>query len=74
MKKRGVLSIKSSLYEDLSLNITPSAWLTDDDGRGASALVDMRYRKVIGDYFPLGSAPNAETLYCKEDDGFVLQN
>ena len=69
-KRDEFLSIRSSLNEDLSLNIIPSAWLTDD-GRGESALVDIRYRKVIGEFFPLGSAPNIETLYCKEDEGFV---
>ena len=56
---------------EVVLNITPSSWLTDLDGRGMSSLIPFQYRSEIGGYFPLGSAPSITTFYCAEDEGFI---
>ena len=61
----------SKIYEELSLNITPSSWLTHLDGRGKNSLIPFEYRKKIGGYLPLGSAPNVTTFSCSEDEGFI---
>jgi len=57
--------------EEVTLNLTPSSWIQEIDGRGSNSIIPLKYRKQIGIAFPLGAAPNVKTFYCSEDDGFI---
>ena len=58
-------------YSEISLNINPASWLQRIDGRGQNSIIPLKYRKQIGGFLPLGSAPNVLTFTCAEDEGFV---
>ena len=52
--------------------MSTSGWLLSKDGRTSSSSLSLDDRRSIGEFLPLGSAPNVMTFYCAEDDGFVI--
>ncbi len=70
--KRDEFMKEVSLNKDpIVLNITPSMWLTKIDARGIENIFTNEQRNEIGNFYPLGSAPNIKTFYCSEDEGFI---
>lgn len=55
-----------------TVNILPGAWLIKPDRDWESYIIPQSQLKRLGIYFPLGSAPNLSTLYCSEDDGYIV--
>ena len=70
-KKESFIEAKKKNNE-ISVNMSTSGWLLSKDGRTSSSSLSLDDRRIIGEFLPLGSAPNVMTFYCAEDDGFVI--
>ena len=69
--KRAAFIKATKNNSELALNILPASWLQRVDGRGQNSIIPFEYRKQIGGFLPLGSAPNVLTFSCAEDEGFI---